>query len=120
MSFSIDIDEARHLLTMIRGPELDAKELAAVQAQIVAAIRDQGVNKILVDGRQAVRAQSRALTYEATSKAAQLYPPGIRMAAVVPPHLWDDAAFAAQVAKNRGLNFQIFGDLESARAWLGE
>ena len=103
----------------------DDLPLHAARGAVTAAIRtaiDAGARRLLVDfhawrGHEvptlALRIDS-VLEWAAAAESA----PGFRVALVMPPHMVDPGRIGAIVGTRAGFDFDVFGQLDDALAWL--
>lgn len=94
---------------------------AAVTAAIHATL-DAGGRRLLVDfhGWRGDERPSLALRIDSVFEwaAAAASTPGFRMALVMPPHLVDPGRIGFIVGRRAGFDFDVFGDVGDALAWL--
>ncbi|GAB6195906.1 hypothetical protein [Lysobacter xanthus] len=101
--------------------------LHAARAAVTASIHEAlaaGHRRLLVDFSR-WRGQERpslALRIDSTFEwaAAAASAPGFRMALVMPPQLVDPGRIGFIVGRRAGFDFDVFGDVDAAAAWLQE
>ena len=103
----------------------DDLPLHAARAAVTAAVRqacDDGVRKLLVDfhGWRGSEHPSLALRIDSVFEwsAAAAGTPGFVMALVMPPGLVDPGKIGFIIGRRIGFNFDVFGSVEDAEAWL--
>lgn len=97
------------------------EEAMRTQAEAARLLEELGLRRILVDCRCFPADAMKTLdTFELTSSHAARFPLGTRHAVVHRPDDQDATvvSFAQTVGANRGVNLQVFDDIERARAWL--
>jgi hypothetical protein len=113
---------APELMRVAPGDDLP---LHAARAAVTAAIRaalDAGARRLLVDFHawRGSEVPSLALRIDSVFEwaAAAESAPGFRMALVMPPHLVDPGRIGAIVGTRAGFDFDVFGRVDDALAWL--
>ncbi|WP_133478574.1 hypothetical protein [Cognatilysobacter segetis] len=113
---------SEHIRRIAPGDDLP---LHAARAAVTAAIRDAcdaGVRKLLVDfhGWRGSERPSLALRIDSVFEwsAAAATAPGFVLALVMPPALVDPGKIGFIIGRRIGFNFDVFGSVDEAAAWL--
>jgi hypothetical protein len=103
----------------------DDLPLHAARAAVTAAIQSAcaaGVRKLLVDfhGWRGTERPSLALRIDSVFEwsAAAAASPGFVLALVMPPQLVDPGKIGFIIGRRIGFNFDVFGSVDDAEAWL--
>ena len=113
---------SEEILRVAPGNELP---LHVARAAVTAAIRDAcaaGVRKLLVDFHdwRGTERPSLALRIDSVFEwsAAAASAPGFVLALVMPPNLVDPGKIGFIIGRRIGFNFDVFGSVDEAAAWL--
>lgn len=103
----------------------DDLPLHAARAAVTALVRETcaaGGRRLLVDfhGWRGTENPSLALRIDSVFEwaAAAASAPGFAMALVMPPALVDPGKIGFIIGRRLGFDFDVFGDVDDARAWL--
>jgi hypothetical protein len=127
MSLSIQFDSVRKLLLVSYGGEFSLSDAQSTFQEVLEAIVEHGVKKILVDGRQIdgdpeplERFYYGKYVADAVSQTVNRMKIDVpRFAYVLEEPVLDPMRFGETVAVNRGMRVKAFDDIKRAEWWLG-
>lgn len=100
--------------------KLDLEDLEAARAEIVATLKEHGCDRLLADASDVESKRSVLDDYQITSSHASHFPPDTRHAMLVKASDEDYMQFVENVARNRGVEMNMYIDREEAIDWLLE
>ncbi|HET6600136.1 MAG TPA: hypothetical protein VFG60_09245 [Burkholderiaceae bacterium] len=121
MTTSITVHADARYIEVVHRDLLTRTELEDARVQTARLLAENGLVRLLIDGRQAdMSAVSHLDVFEFTSgHAAELPSIGLlRMALLVAEAQAEVARFVETVAQNRGVNLRLFFDVNEAQAWI--
>lgn len=127
LAASIQIDQEKRLLYVVYSGDFSLSAAEATFDEILAAVVEHELKKVLVDGRQVV-GEPEALErffygrYVADTVAQTVNRTKIdvpRFAYVLREPVLDPKRFGETVAVNRGMRVKLFDDMKQAEWWLG-
>lgn len=127
LSITLEVDDERHLLYVVYAGAFSLPEAEATFREILAALVEHKLKKILVDGRQVVgepepleRFYYGRFVADAVAQTVNRSLIDVpRFAYVLNDPVLDPRRFGETVAVNRGMRVKAFGDLRQAEWWLG-
>lgn len=104
------------------GNDLPLHAARAAVTEIVRRTCAEGGRKLLVDFRDWTGTENPSLALRIDSvfewSAAASGVPGFAMALVMPPQMVDPGKIGFIIGRRLGFDFDVFGDVDDARAWL--
>lgn len=127
LKVKLKVDHERRLLYVLYSGAFSLRDAETTFLEILAAMVEHKLKKVLVDGRQVVGnpeslerffygryvADSVAITVNRTKIEVP------RFAYVLKEPLLDPKRFGETVAVNRGMRVRVFDDMKQAEWWLG-
>ena len=123
MPYDLSIRKTRDVLQVHVTGKRTLETVSAMAREILEACLREGKPKVLVDVRELA---GRLPEEDAYTMAAWRFPElgrrrVLSAAAIVDMAEYEDQfRYFENVARNRGFNLHIFGDVDSAMKWLGE
>jgi len=127
LAITLQVDHDRGLVCVVYSGQFDLVEAQRTFDEILAAVVENHLKKVLVDGRQIVgdpepleRFYYGRYVADAVAKAvnrSRIEVP--RFAYVLKEPVLDPKRFGETVAVNRGTRVKAFDDLKQAEWWLG-
>lgn len=119
MSYRLRRNGRNGSLTVTFSGDVSPADLLLSQTDSAAAVRKWETTRLLVDFRGCVPKFTMEDAFGVTASHARVFPPGTRVAMLVPEGKFRDFAdFAVTVARNRGFAMQVFPDARAANRWL--
>jgi hypothetical protein len=114
--------ELHEIVRIAPGDDLPLHAARRAVTEAIHAALDAGARRLLVDfhGWRGDEVPSLALRIDSVFEwaAAAEGAPGFSMALVMPPRLVDPGRIGAIVGSRAGFDFDVFGNLDDAIAWL--
>ncbi len=100
--------------------ELTVASAMVVVSEVIQYCCEHGIKRLLIDGTQVTGLQPPTTTqrYEVNTTWARVSAGAVKLAFVLRPELIDPQKFGMTVARNRGMQADVFVSESEALAWL--
>lgn len=110
-------DRDGYVEAVLGGP-FQAAKLEEVIGSVVQAVSRKGANRLLLNTLAMTGPGPSFMERYKVGISMLPLPKGVRVANLVKPEWIDPEKFGLRVAQNRGIDADIFSDLDQALAWL--
>lgn len=118
MTYTLDYDTERHIITGKMWGNIDASVVKQMAADLLPLMQMHNCYRVLNDLRYASISSETIQIYNMPRSVASVKVPAKTKRALVLREVTDDFLFLETASINAGQRLKLFTDLESARAWL--
>ena len=114
---TVCVDKLHFVILIVSFDDVGEIDLMESLERVLQIVRDQGLNKVMVDTRRQISLPSTiALYYFAAELSKQAR--GLKHAIVTAGQLSEEMRFIDTVGQNRAVNVQLFSSRDEALSWL--